>query len=89
MTQGKECLKTYIDRAVDSGGTIERRFCGECGSPIFAENKGKFPGAVIVTMGTMDFQEPTKEWRPNLEYFCKRKAEWFNTPQETEKMWEL
>ncbi|KAJ5892740.1 Glutathione-dependent formaldehyde-activating enzyme/centromere protein V [Penicillium tannophilum] len=83
-----ETLRTYEDHATDSGATVERSFCPGCGSPVIAENKIKFPGAVIVTYGTMEL-EMGQKWKPGLEYFCKRKAEWLGTPPETEKFDEL
>jgi hypothetical protein len=39
----------------------------------------KFPGAVIVANGTFDHQENLKEWKPESEFFCKRKGSWLET----------
>ncbi|KAJ5478345.1 Glutathione-dependent formaldehyde-activating enzyme/centromere protein V [Penicillium desertorum] len=83
-----DTLRTYQDHATDSGATVERSFCPDCGSPVIAENKTKFPGAVIVTYGTMEL-ESGRYWKPELEYFCKRKVEWLGTPVETKKFYEL
>ncbi|KAA8647049.1 GFA family protein [Aspergillus tanneri] len=88
ITKGADTLRTYEDRATDSGATVERSFCTGCGSPVIAENKIKFPGTVIVTYGTIEL-ETGQKWEPNLEYFCKRKAEWLGTPEKTEKFHEL
>ncbi|KAJ5476102.1 Glutathione-dependent formaldehyde-activating enzyme/centromere protein V [Penicillium sp. IBT 31633x] len=88
ITKGAGALRTYEDHATDSGATVERSFCTGCGSPVIAENKIKFPGAVIVTYGTMELEQE-ENWKPSLEYFCKRKADWLGTPAGTEKFHEL
>ncbi|KAJ5148514.1 hypothetical protein N7448_000092 [Penicillium atrosanguineum] len=88
ITKGAGALRTYKDHATDSGGTVERSFCSNCGSPMIAENRSKFPDAVIVTYGTMEL-ETGKMWKPELEFFCKRKADWLETPVETVKFHEL
>jgi hypothetical protein len=86
---GNETLRTYEDRSPDSGGMIERSFCSECGSTLVAENREKFPGAVIVPAGTMEIDPAGEAWTPGSEYYCKRKAPWFQTPSETTKYTEL
>ncbi|EGD94405.1 hypothetical protein TESG_01923 [Trichophyton tonsurans CBS 112818] len=85
ITQGKYNLATYSDNATDSGVTLERSFCVTCGSSVVSENKGKLPGMVIVSGGTIDFAEGESWGPPNLEYFCKRKAAWLTTPEGSEK----
>ena len=84
LTRGAETLRTYADHATDSGATVERSFCPSCGSPVKAENKTKFPGAVILTYGTMELQSG-QSWQPGLEYYCVRKAEWLGTLTESQK----
>jgi hypothetical protein len=52
---------------------------------MISENELKFPGQVIVPAGTMDIDFSTNAWVPKAEYYCKRKAPWINTPEETQK----
>jgi hypothetical protein len=51
ITQGTP--KHYADSATQSGRTLSRYFCGECGSPIYGERNPK-PGFVVVRAGTFD-----------------------------------
>jgi hypothetical protein len=45
--------KLYADSATQSGRTLSRYFCGECGSPIYGERNPK-PGFVVVRAGSLD-----------------------------------
>lgn len=45
-------LKTYHDKG-DSGGTVDRLFCPECGSPVFSEAPAN-PALVFIKAGTLD-----------------------------------
>lgn len=66
-------MKLYEDRGSDSGFSIRREFCGECGSQLFARSARNESG-VAVTSGTM--MDGGAEWEPKMEFFCKRKAGW-------------
>ena len=47
-------LKSYLDTA-ESGGTLTRKFCGKCGSPIISDIPGVQHEAVLyVKSGTLD-----------------------------------
>lgn len=50
ITQGTP--KRYDARA-DSGRTLHRYFCGDCGSPIYSQRQTN-PGVVVVRAGTFD-----------------------------------
>jgi hypothetical protein len=50
ITQGTP--KRYAAKA-DSGRTLYRFFCGDCGSPIYSQRETS-PGAVVVRAGTLD-----------------------------------
>ncbi|KAI1374175.1 Mss4-like protein [Hypoxylon crocopeplum] len=89
ILSGAEVMKVYLDRSCDSGGCIERGFCAECGSTMISENREKFPGVVIVPVGSMDIDPAGPAWRPGTEYYCKRKAPWLATPEDTIKYEEL
>ncbi|KAI4153489.1 MAG: hypothetical protein L6R39_001556 [Caloplaca ligustica] len=67
-------LKTYNDTA-DSGVPVLRSFCSNCGSPMFMHNPKHAPGVVIVATGTME-GDVERWWRPQTEYYCKRKPGW-------------
>ncbi|EQK98002.1 hypothetical protein OCS_06287 [Ophiocordyceps sinensis CO18] len=54
-----------------------------------SENKAKFPGCLIVPWGSMELDPAGNAWLPTTEYFCKRKASWFSTPEDTERHQEL
>lgn len=89
LLTGADTLRIYEDHAPDSGGMIERSFCTNCGSSVIAENKRLFPGAFIVSAGAMEIDPAGKAWSPQAEYFCKRKAPWFQTPGDTTKYNEM
>lgn len=47
------------DRYVgDSGKTLDRNFCPDCGSWPFSSNLGCFPSLVFVILGSLDRLEP-------------------------------
>ena len=45
-------LSTFTSQA-DSGNVISRKFCGACGSQLFAEAAAR-PGLAVVRLGTLD-----------------------------------
>ena len=64
-------LKTYRDRG-DSGKTMLRRFCPECGSTVMDEAEG-MPGVVMVQVGTLD--DPS--WvEPRSQIYCDSAQPW-------------
>ena len=64
-------LKTFNDRA-DSGRTVYRRFCPECGSSVIDEAEAR-PDVVGIAVGTLD--DPS--WiKPTIEVFCDRAHPW-------------
>jgi hypothetical protein len=64
-------LKTYNDRG-DSGKTLYRRFCPECGSSIMDEAEA-MPGMVMILTGTLD---DTSWVKPQMEIFCDSAQPW-------------
>lgn len=50
FTAGKP--KTYADTA-QSGNTLYRNFCGDCGSPIYSQRKNT-PDMMVLKVGTLD-----------------------------------
>ena len=64
-------LKTFDDRG-DSGRTVHRRFCPECGSAITTERQAR-PDTTIVMAGTLD----DASWlKPTMEIFCDSAQPW-------------
>jgi hypothetical protein len=64
-------LKTYTDRG-DSGMSLYRRFCPECGSSVIDEAEA-MPGVVMILTGTLD--DPS--WvKPTMEIFCDSAQPW-------------
>jgi hypothetical protein len=49
----KGTTKKYDDAATQSGRTLSRHFCGDCGSPIYS-HRNPNPGFVVVRAGTLD-----------------------------------
>jgi hypothetical protein len=45
--------KQYDDSATQSGRTLSRHFCGNCGSPIYS-HRNPNPGFVVVRAGSLD-----------------------------------
>ena len=62
--------KTYHDKDTDSGATLERVFCNDCGSPIYGKNP-KFVGLIAVRLGI--FNELPK---PGMALYCKERPPW-------------
>ena len=49
----KGTVKRYADSATQSGRTLSRHFCGDCGSPIYS-SRNPDVGIVVVRAGTLD-----------------------------------
>ncbi|CAF1381517.1 unnamed protein product [Rotaria sordida] len=62
--------KIYQDSNTDSGTTLERAFCGNCGSPVYGKNP-KFIDLIAVRLGLFD-QLP----KPGMALYCKNRPEW-------------
>ncbi len=64
-------LKSFTKRG-DSGKSIHRRFCPECGSGIMDEADA-LPGIVMVNAGTLD----DRSWvKPQSEIYCDSAQPW-------------
>ncbi|RCI14434.1 hypothetical protein L249_6168 [Ophiocordyceps polyrhachis-furcata BCC 54312] len=83
LLTGADHLRTYHDGSCDSGGALERGFCGTCGSNMMIEHKSKLPDKLIIPMGTSDVRP--SDWVPNAEFFCKWKPTWVTTPEDSKK----
>lgn len=73
-------LKTYEDKG-DSGQTIFRRFCPECGSTVMGEAK-VMPGLLLIGAGTLD--DPS--WlKPAMQVFCDSAQPWLSLEGEWQR----
>jgi hypothetical protein len=73
-------LKTFKDRG-DSGKTVHRRFCPECGSAITTERQTR-PDVTIVMAGTLD---DTSWLKPTIEIFCDSAQPWISLGGERQR----
>jgi hypothetical protein len=64
-------LKTFNDRG-DSGKTLYRRFCPECGASVIDEAEA-MPGVVMILSGTLD---DTSWVKPTMEIFLDSAQPW-------------
>ncbi|MHA6332911.1 GFA family protein [Qipengyuania sp. CAU 1752] len=62
---------TYVDHG-DSGNTVERSFCLQCGSPLFTRAEAA-PGLVWIKTGTLDNPDA---FAPSMHIWCKSKQHW-------------
>jgi hypothetical protein len=69
-------VRRYKKQA-DSGRTITRAFCPDCGSPLFTES-ALHPDLVVVKSGTLD--DPTIV-KPSFAIFGQKKVDWAEAPK--------
>jgi hypothetical protein len=70
-------LKTYEDTA-DSGAKVNRKFCPECGSPIFSVIPSA-PGLTWIKAGTLDDVDGLA---PQAHLWCKSAQPWVDIDEE-------
>jgi hypothetical protein len=63
--------KVYSDTA-DSGLWVKRKFCGDCGSPLFTEPEAT-PALDWIKVGTLD---DTSWLQPEINIWCDSKQNW-------------
>jgi hypothetical protein len=78
MTVTGEALKTYVTVGTDSGQERERKFCGECGSPLFTV-LAEMPELAFIKAGTLDDRSAVL---PQLEVWCERAQPWVAESEE-------
>lgn len=64
--------KLYQDTDTDSGNTVDRYFCGTCGSPIYSAIASQ-PDAIFLKTGTLD---DTSGFTPQFQVYCATKQDW-------------
>jgi hypothetical protein len=73
-------LKTYQDTG-DSGKSVFRRFCPNCGSGVLAEAE-VMPDMVMVLVGTLD---DASTYQPAMEIYCGSAQPWFHAGGERKR----
>jgi len=68
--------KCYEDNTPDSGGVVQRYFCGNCGSPIYSAVSAQ-PDMLFVKAGTLDNAD---EFTPGFHLWCDSKQPWVDIP---------
>ena len=64
--------KLYQDSDTKSGNSVQRFFCGDCGSPIYFALSTNLDTSYLKT-GTMD---DTSEFEPQFHVWCDTKQNW-------------
>lgn len=64
--------KCYQDADTVSGNTVDRYFCGDCGSPIYSQIAAQ-PDMAYVKTGTLD---DTNDFTPMFHCWCSTKQMW-------------
>jgi len=64
--------KLYEDGDTDSGNTVQRYFCGNCGSPIYSAVPSS-PDLIFLKTGTLD---DTAGFKPQFHVWCDSKQSW-------------
>jgi hypothetical protein len=71
-------LTTYKDHG-DSGGTVFRKFCGKCGSPLISDIPGmEAQGIRVVKAGTLDDRSGLN---PQMHYWTDSAQDWMVLPE--------
>ena len=64
--------KIYVDSVTDSGASVERFFCGTCGSPIYSALPSQ-PDVIYLKTGTLD---DTSKFNPSIHVWASTKQNW-------------
>lgn len=65
----------------DSGHPVQRHFCGDCGSHIFAKIASA-PGKIVLKGGTLDHPN---DFTPQAEIYTCRASEWLLPVENTQR----
>ena len=76
IESGKEHIKTYKDTDTDSGASLDRNFCSNCGSTLTIRNTSnpKMKDNIVICAGTVD--DNYKDFMPQSELFPHRRHAW-------------
>lgn len=76
-----DTLKEFVTEA-DSGGQAHRKFCGNCGSPIYSSPSSN-AGMAVIKAGTLD---DTSGLTPMMHVWCSSKMDWIELPSDIPTM---
>ena len=79
---GADSLKSFTTIGEDHGTEVQRRFCGECGSPVYTENGG-LPGVFILKGGTLN---DTSWLEPQIEVWGRSAQPWVEVDESRPRM---
>ena len=71
VTSGRPKSFGYV---ADSGNTLRRNFCPDCGARLYTDALQSFPGTIFVMLGSLD--DPAAIHPPIMEIFTKRRLAW-------------
>ncbi len=75
--EGTEHMGVF-EKIGESGGKVARRFCRQCGSPLFT-TADRMPGVTFVKAGTL----ADRSWlKPTLHFFCDSMQPWVPIPDD-------
>lgn len=78
--EGGENLREYLDTG-ETGGSVWRRFCRNCGSPILSIVES-VPGVGFIKAGTLE----DRSWlEPTLHIWCDTAQPWVKIPGDVDK----
>jgi hypothetical protein len=76
-----DTLKEFVTEA-DSGGQAIRKFCGNCGSPIYSQPSSN-AGMSVIKTGTLD---DTSGLPPQMHVWCSSAMDWVDLPTDIPTM---
>ncbi len=74
--------KLYRDGDTRSGNTVDRYFCGNCGSPIYSALDSQ-SDTFFVKTGTLD---DTSDFKPMFHVWCETKQNWVQLEEDVPQM---
>ena len=63
---------TFYERSADSGNTVRRGFCPNCGAPVYGESSG-WPDMLVLRAGSLDDPE---RFRPGMIVYAADAPSW-------------
>lgn len=84
--RGRGNLKAYAQsKTIESGNTMTNYFCSTCGSLLYRVSSG-YPGMSTLRIGTVDdFRLQEIKLRPQVEYYVKKRVDWFTGVEGSKK----
>lgn len=74
--------KLYEDTDTDSGNSVQRFFCDNCGSPLYSAVSSQ-PDLYFLKTGTLD---NTDGFTPQFQVYCETKQDWVSLLEDVPQM---